>query len=127
MPNISDLALLFDAGDVLEEVEVEVCAAELAVGDGAEAVLDLLLCDVGDPFVFDFAQLFGTDLAIGGFSAGVEDGFRTQKGPDMVGAIDACGQRHFLGLKLSVLVWRCNERVFTHKVCLLGGVLVLYN
>jgi len=69
------LTLFFDAGEVLEEVEVEVCTAKFAVGDGAEAVVDLLVRYVGDPFVLDFAQLLGRDFAVGSVGAGIEDGF----------------------------------------------------
>jgi hypothetical protein len=114
VPDVPYLALLLDAGDVLEEVEVEVCAAELAVGNGAEAVLDLLLGYVCDPFVFDFAQLLGTDLVIGRIGAGVEDSLWAQKRSDMVGAIYPVRQRHFSrSYKLSALVWRCDETVYS--------------
>jgi hypothetical protein len=55
---------------------------------------DLLLCDVGDPFVFDFAELFAGDLAIGGIAASIEDGFGAEEGSDVVGTINACWERH---------------------------------
>ena len=48
-----------DAAELLEEVDVEVGAAELAVGDALEADVLLELDDLGDRLVLDFAQLLG--------------------------------------------------------------------
>jgi hypothetical protein len=69
VPDVAYLALLFDTREVLQEVEMEVCATELAISYGAQAILDLLLCDVVDPFIFNFAELFAGDLAIGSVGA----------------------------------------------------------
>ena len=46
-----------DAAELLEEVDVEVGAAELAVGDALQADVFLELDDLGDRVVLDRAQL----------------------------------------------------------------------
>ena len=54
-----DAALGFDALELLEEVDVEVGAPELAVGDAVQAEVLLEADDVADRRVLDFAQRRG--------------------------------------------------------------------
>jgi hypothetical protein len=48
-----------DAAELLEEIDVEVGAPELAVGDALQADVFLEPDDLGDRVVLDFAQRFG--------------------------------------------------------------------
>jgi hypothetical protein len=73
-----------DATELLEEVDVEVGAAELAVGDALQAHVFLELHDLGDGLVFHLAQLLGRDLALGLLGAGFEQVLRAQEAADMV-------------------------------------------
>jgi hypothetical protein len=74
------------AAELLQEVDVEIGAAELAVGDALQADVFLELDDLGNGVVFDGAQgLFG-DLAFLLLRAGVEQALRAQEAADMVGA-----------------------------------------
>lgn len=95
--DVANLALLLDAREVLQEVEMEVCAAELAICDAAEPVLDLQLCDFGDGFVFDLAQVGGGDVTIRSLAARIEDLLGSQEGADVVSAVDAVRERHCAG------------------------------
>ncbi len=70
-----------DAAELIEKVDVEVGAAELAVGDRLQAAVTLELHDVGDGAVFHLAQLRGADLALGPLLAGVEQNFGRRKLP----------------------------------------------
>lgn len=90
------LALDLNARQVLEEVQVEVCAAELAICDGTDAVLDLLLCDIGDCGVLNLAQFVEVRLLVRDGLAGVQDGLGTQERPDVVGAVDTVWKRHYV-------------------------------
>ena len=76
-----------DAVQLLEEVDVEEGAAELAVGDAAEADLLLAAHHVPDRRVLDRAQGRGIDLAAGAARARLEQALRAQEAADMVGPI----------------------------------------
>ena len=73
-----------DAAELLEEVDVEVGAAELAVGDALEAHVLLELHDLGDRLVFDLAQLLGRDLALGLLLARLQQVLGAQEAADVV-------------------------------------------
>ena len=63
----------FHAAHLLQKVDVEIGASELAVGDGFEAHILLKLYDLGDGFVFHHPQLFGGDVALGLLFAGFQE------------------------------------------------------
>lgn len=92
---ILDLAGDGDAIELLEEVEVEVGAAELAISDGAQAVLHLLGHDLLNPLVLDLAQLFGGDGALGLLLAGVEHRLGPEPRTNVVGPVDTSRKTHF--------------------------------
>ena len=94
MPNVSYLTLLLDASEVLEEVEVEVGATELAVGYRSESIFYLLLCNVVDMFVFDFAEFVRGNLSVGSFCTCFKDGFGAEEGANVVGTVYTSGKRH---------------------------------
>ena len=73
-----DIAFELDTADALEEIDVEPGAAELAVGDGAEAVGELASDCLGDVGVFLGAEIGGL-LATGG-----EEGLGAEEGADVV-------------------------------------------
>ncbi len=54
-----------NATQLLQKVNVEVSAAELAIGDAFEADILLKLHDVSDGLVLDGTQLFSSDLTFG--------------------------------------------------------------
>lgn len=82
------VALELDAGEALQEVDVEPGAAELAVCDGPQARGELAADGGGDMCVFDGAKV-GVVSASGG-----EDGGRAEERADVVGAVDAWRERH---------------------------------
>src|SRR6185295_6494512 len=75
-----------DAGELLEKVDVEVGAAELAVGDAAQPHVLLEADDLGDRVVLDGAQLRGRDLALGAALARVEQAPGPEEAADVIGA-----------------------------------------
>ena len=88
--------VLFGAVEAPEEIEMPPRAAELAVGDGMEADVLLLLDDALDLAVFDLLQLRGADLALGALGPRVMDRLGTQQAADMVGAERGLGAFHLL-------------------------------
>lgn len=79
-----------DVADALEagkEVEVPEGAAEFAVGDGGEAVVELLLHERGDLLVLDGGEGFAGELAPGERGAGLCDGGGTKEASDDVGTV----------------------------------------
>jgi hypothetical protein len=58
-----DRKIGLDAADLLEEIDVEIGAAEFSVGDRLQAGLFLEFDDFGDRLVLDLAQLGRIDLA----------------------------------------------------------------
>ena len=76
-----------DAVQLLEEVDVEEGAPELAVGDAAQADLLLAAHHVPDRRVLDRAQGRAIDLAAGAARARLEQALRPQKAADVVGPI----------------------------------------
>ena len=82
------------AAQLRQEVDVEIGAAELAVGDAVQAHVFLELDDVGDGAVFHRAQLLGRDLALGVLLARVEQELGAQEAADVVGTeggLGGCG------------------------------------
>ena len=75
-----------DAAELLEEVEVEIGAPELAVGDGLQADVGLEAHDLVDRAVLDLAQLRGRDLAAGLLLTRLQQVSRTEEAADVVGA-----------------------------------------
>src|SRR5690606_24267643 len=75
------------AAYLLQEVHVEESAAKLAVGNGLEAHVFLELDDLGNGLVFDFAQLFSVDLALGELRTRIQQISGAQKAADLVGTI----------------------------------------
>lgn len=80
----NDLTFDFHTVEVLEVVEVEVCATQLAICYGADAVLEFFLDEVGDVSVF-----CGAEVLLGGFAsynvlADFEDFFWTEEGADVL-------------------------------------------
>ena len=89
-----DMAALLDAGQMLEEVDVEPRAAVFTVGHGLEAVLDLFPDDDSNVLVLDLAQILGGGgLALDLFT-GLEDGLGAEEGPDVVRAVNSGRKRH---------------------------------
>src|SRR5258705_13308453 len=69
----------FHAIELLEEVDVEVLAAEFAIGDAMKAESFLELHDVADRIVLDLAQLWLGYLALPELLARVQHGLRAQE------------------------------------------------
>ena len=80
--------------ELLEKVDVEVGAPELAVRDALQAHVFLKLHDLGDRLVFHQAQLLGRDLARGLFFARLEQVLGTQEAADVVVAGGKVGDGH---------------------------------
>ena len=76
-----------DAVQLLEKVDVEEGAPELAVGDAAQADLLLAAHHVPDRRVLDRAERRAIDLAAGEARARLEQALRPQKAADVVGPI----------------------------------------
>jgi hypothetical protein len=82
------------AVQLLEEVDVEVLAAEFSVRDPVQAEAFLELHDVADRLVLDLAKLGLGDLALAELFACVDHRLRAQEAADVVGAerrLVACG------------------------------------
>jgi hypothetical protein len=75
-----------DPAQLLKEVDVEIGAAEFAVGDRLQADILLELDDLGDCLVLDLAQLGGAELALGLLVARLEQVLGAQETADMIGA-----------------------------------------
>ena len=84
----------FDTSQMLKKIEMEVCAAELAIGDGTEAGIDLLLDNVGDPFVFKRSEIGFARLAFGYLFSGRKNVFGSQKGAHLISSVDTCWEWH---------------------------------
>ena len=76
-----------DAQEAGQKVEVPERAAEFAVGDGGEAVVELLLHERADRVVLDARELFAGDLARFELAAGGVDFGGAQEAADDVGAV----------------------------------------
>lgn len=88
-------ALALNSVQMLEEVDVEISAAELAVGHGPDAILNLTGDDLGDVLVLDLAKFRGGDRGLGvKLLAGGEEGLGAEERSDVVGTVDAGGKRH---------------------------------
>src|SRR5262249_4217635 len=74
------------AAQLLEEIDVEVGAAELAVGDRLQPDILLEPDDLGDRLVLDLAQLGRREVALRLFLARLEEVFRPEEAADVVGA-----------------------------------------
>ena len=73
--------VLLGAVEAPEEIEVPPRAAELAVGDGLQADVLLLLDDALDLAVLDRFQRVGRDLALGALGPRLMDGFGRSRLP----------------------------------------------
>ncbi len=85
-----DRDVRLDAAELLEEVDVEIGAAEFAVGDRLQAGVLLHLHDLGDRAILDRAQLRRRDLAARLLLARLEQVFRAQEAADVIGAERRC-------------------------------------
>ena len=81
-----DAAARLDPAELLEEVDVEVGAAELAVRDTAQPEVFLELHDVANRGVFHRAQLRARDRAALRLLACVQQFLRPEKAADVIGA-----------------------------------------
>ena len=77
-----------------QKVQMPVCSAKLAVGDGAQAVFKLLGNELFDFGVFNGREFFLADLTAGEFDAGLRHGFGTQKAADDIAAIRRIDVNH---------------------------------
>ena len=84
----------FGAVETPEKVEVPPGAAELAVGDGLEPHLFLLLDHALDLAVFDRLELGRADRALGALLARRLQGRRTQQAAHVIGAERRLGSLH---------------------------------
>ena len=76
----------FDALEPLEEIDVEIGAAKLAVGDSLQAHVLLGAHDLADACVLDRVQVGGRKLAGREFLARLAQALGPQEAPDMIGA-----------------------------------------
>ena len=83
-----------DPVELLEEVEMEPLAAELAVGDAVDPRRFQLRDHLGDRRVLDAAQLGVVDLAARPAAAGDVDRGRAQQAADVIGSERWCDLRH---------------------------------
>ncbi len=81
---------VFDAAELLEEVDVEIRAAELAVGDRLQAGVLLHLHDLGDRAILDRPQVRRRDLAARLPVARLQQVLRAQEAADVIGAERRC-------------------------------------
>jgi hypothetical protein len=77
-----------------QKVQMPVCSAKLAVGDGAQAVFTFLGNELLDFGVFNGCEFFLADLTAGEFDAGLRHGFGTQKAADDIAAIRRIDMNH---------------------------------
>ena len=89
-----------DATELGQEVDVEIGAAKLTVGDALKPDILLEIDDLGDRLVLDQAQLLGADFLLDEeLLARVEQVFRAQKAADMVGAKRRFGAKRHIGVQ----------------------------
>ena len=81
----------FHALELLEEIDVEEGAPELAVGDAVQAPVLLHLDDLADRAVLDLAQRGGVDLAFLAAGARFEQFLGPQETAYMIGPERRCG------------------------------------
>ena len=79
-----DRDVRLDAAELLQEVDVEVRAAELAIGDALQAHVFLELHDLGDRLVLHGTKLLGGDFAACLLFARFEQVLRPEKTADVV-------------------------------------------
>ena len=82
-----------DALEPFEEIDVEIGAAELAIGDRLEADILLSVDDLANAFVLERVQVLSRKLAGGEFFAGRLEAFGSQEAADMIGAEGRTGHR----------------------------------
>jgi hypothetical protein len=122
------------AAELVEEVDVEIGAAELAVGDAFQADVFLEADDLGDGLVFDRAQLLGRDLALGLLLARFEQVLGAQETADVVVAggqggvlghgvnsVVADNERSILAFCRVLFVY-ADDSVFTLKLAIYAGI-----
>ena len=88
------MTVALGAVEAPEEIEMPPGAAELAVGDGLQADLLLLLDDALDLAVFDRLEVGGADLALGALCPRLLQRCGAQQAADMVGAERRLGAFH---------------------------------
>jgi hypothetical protein len=81
-----DAALGFDAGELLQEVDVEIRATKLAVGDSLQTKVFLKSNDIADRRIFDGTQLGTVDGTAPVTLAGIEERNGAQETADVIGA-----------------------------------------
>ena len=77
-------ALRLDALELRQEIDVEICAPEFAIGDAAEPKIFLEFDDAANRFIFHAAKLLRSDRAVAKFFSRVQKKLRTQKAADMI-------------------------------------------
>ena len=82
-----------DALEPLEEIDVEIGAAELAIGDRLEADILLGADDLANAFVLERMQVLGRKLAGGEFLARRLEALGSEEAADMIGAERRTGHR----------------------------------
>jgi hypothetical protein len=80
-----DAALLHYPIQLRQEIDVEIAAAKLPIGNAAQAQILLVLHDLADRAVLDLAQRGGRDGTPRGLRARVEQKFRAQEAADVIG------------------------------------------
>lgn len=73
---------------------MEIGTAHLAVGDGADAIVEFVLDKGGDVAVFCGAEVGLGSVVFDDFVADGEDFFGAKEGSDVVGAVETFGKRH---------------------------------
>jgi hypothetical protein len=81
-----DAALGFDAGELLQEIDVEISATKLTVGDSFQTKIFLKSNDIPDRRIFDGTQLGTVDGATPVTLAGIDERSGAQEAADVVGA-----------------------------------------
>jgi hypothetical protein len=81
-----DAALGFDAGELLQEIDVEISATKLTVGDSFQTKIFLKSNDIPDRRIFYGAQLGTVDGTASVTLAGIEKRSGAQEAADVIGA-----------------------------------------
>ena len=81
-----DAALGLDAGELLQEIDVEIRATKLTVGDALQTEVLLESHDVADRRILDGTQLGAVDGAASMTLARLEQRRRAQEAADVIGA-----------------------------------------
>jgi hypothetical protein len=85
-----DATLGFNAGELLQEIDVEISATKLTVGDSFQTKIFLKSNDVPDRRIFDGTQLGTVDGTAPVTLAGIEERSGAQEAADVIGAKRGC-------------------------------------